>query len=58
MIVNGLLATIGIGQSDTESYGFENKFIKQLKNFIKNLESCIINSRKTTKYFEIEKRTR
>ena len=39
-------------------FGFGIDFVSWIKTILKNQESCIINSRKITKYFKLERGTR
>ena len=39
-------------------YGFGDDFIKWIKTLLKNQESCVLNGRKTNRYFKLERSTR
>ena len=67
--INGLLMTIDIEKafdslnhfflvSVLKQYGFGDEFIKWIKKLLKNQESCVLNSGKTTRYFKLERGTR
>ena len=66
--IDWLLTTIGIEKafefanhffliSLLKWYHFGDDFIKWIKTFLKNQESCILNSRKTNCYFMLERGT-
>ena len=67
--INGLLMTIDIEKaldsvnhffliSVLKRYGFGDEFIKWIKTLLKNQESRVLNGRKTTRHFKLEKGTR
>ena len=41
-----------------EKIGFGTEFIEWIKVLLNNQESCVINGRKTSKYFKLERETR
>ena len=62
--IDGLLMTIDIEAFDSvnhfflisvlKRFGFGDDFIKRIKTLLKNQQSCVLNGRKTARYFNLE----
>ena len=66
LVLEGFLVTIDIEKAFDSvnhcfllqilrKFGFRIDFVSWIKRILKNQESCIINGRKTTKYFKLER---